>query len=135
MYNYIILIDNCFSQCITNNKDSTSSNVNKKSHKIIKCFEKYEYDENVLQNVLEQIPLMIFTLTSLIKFTENVLHKHHDFLRILLYAYIERNNKTRNINGKNSMRMSRLESIIITNFQMKMRLGRFILNYCRSAPE
>lgn len=130
-YNYIKLIDADFGSCIKDLKDDNSWFGQNKINILNTFFEKYR--TNLLDNYLEQIPLMIFSLANLVTVTKNVVFKYHDILRILLswYAYLFQNGKTiRNTNEHYSVRMSRLESIAITNFQVKNRLERYIVKHC-----
>lgn len=137
-YYYIRLIDKWLSQCrIDLNSIDISHRLPSyllsriKKGALNPCVETFK--TILLQNILKQIPSMIYTLANLAKFAKNVIFKNHDILRIFLswYVYIDQKDKIDYTNEKFEVGAALLDSIMITNFQMKKRLKRFGVKYCR----
>lgn len=129
-YYYIKLIEFSLEPCILKIKQTPLNPPNEKLRKINKCFN--VYNPGLLYFIREQITPMILTLAGLVRFTKNVVNKYHDIFRILLswYTYIDQHFNTKNTNESYKERMSRVDSIIIVNFQMKSRLERFMVENC-----
>lgn len=123
-FKYIMLIDNSINECTNKIKSNKGDTLYHLVNFTVKYYVTY------LQTVLPHIKSMILSLASLVKFTKNVVYKYHNILRTLLswYAFLHQDSLPENITQDKLM--SHLESISVTNFQIKNRLERFLVKHC-----
>lgn len=131
-YSYIALIDKCFLKCTSDIQAYRFTVEEEKLVTINQCFDTYH--TQLLDNIINHVKTMIYTLGRLMDFTSNVVFKYHDVFRTLLtcYLYMEKMFSDKILEEVFEQRMSRLNLIIITNFQIKHRLERYMVMHCYS---
>lgn len=132
-YFFVKLIDVRFESCrnVSNNIDVSNKNVTTKQL----CYIKHQ--SKLLTPVLKTISSMILTLAGLLKQTKNFVSKNHEVMKILVSwtAYINHNLQSVPNKKNKNLIDKQLDTVIMTNGQVKLYLERYNINSCQSLQE